>query len=466
MAAVTDLAGRYDLGEQLGRGATGVVLAAHDRVLSRHVAVKVLDIAGAPERSVARFRREAQYLAGLTHPNVVTVYDFGLDDDRAWLVMERLPGPTLAELVGRRGPLAVATVAAYGRQCAAALAAAHAAGIVHRDVKPANLMLAADGACKLLDLGIARLADAAHTSQTLTQAGMIMGTVPFLAPEVITGAAATPAADIYALGAVLFTLLTGRPPYDADTQIATLAQHVNAPVPRVLAYRPDVPAGLDELLVDQLAKMPGARPDAVQVEQRLAALTESPRAPTTVTLPAAATVASPPTAVLPTPDAVAGDSPQARHRDRRLLLAAAIAAATLVAAVVALASAQGHHPAAAAHAPPRTAASAAPSSASPPPTSTAAPGVALADAVASAVAAGQIDPSVAPDLENRAGELAAAFTTGAPDAAHRADDFSHRLSELANHGQITQAGYANIAAALQQLTGARTGPADGGDGGD
>src|SRR5690242_16315334 len=146
------LAGRYRLGPVLGRGGMGTVCRAHDGLLDRDVAVKLLEVDHAPQTAVQRFRREAQFLAGLAHPNVVTVFDFGADDAQAWLVMELLAGPTLQNLVDQRGPLPIDDVRSYARQCAAALAAAHAAGITHRDVKPANLMLAADGTCKLLDL--------------------------------------------------------------------------------------------------------------------------------------------------------------------------------------------------------------------------------------------------------------------------------------------------------------------------
>lgn len=175
------LAGRYRLGPVLGRGGMGTVYRAHDQLLDRDVAVKLLDVAHAPQSALERFRREAQFLAGLVHPNVVTVFDFGTDDTHAWIVMELLAGPTLQDLVNERGPLPIRDVVRFGRECAAALAAAHAAGITHRDVKPANLMLAADGTCKLLDLGIARLDGAATTQPALTQAGQVLGTVPYLA---------------------------------------------------------------------------------------------------------------------------------------------------------------------------------------------------------------------------------------------------------------------------------------------
>ena len=263
------LAERYRLGPVLGRGGMGAVHRAHDELLGRDVAVKLLDVEQAPQAAVERFRREAQFLAGLSHPNVVTVFDFGTDDVRAWLVMELLAGPTLQELVNDRGPLPIAQARSYGRQCASALAAAHAAGITHRDVKPANLMLAADGTCKLLDLGIARLDGAATTQPALTQAGTILGTVPYLAPEVITGAAPEPPADLYALGGVLFALLTARPPFDAEDMMAAMAQHVHAPVPRPSSVRVDVPPDLDDLVVALLAKDPAARPSATDVIARL-----------------------------------------------------------------------------------------------------------------------------------------------------------------------------------------------------
>lgn len=190
------LAGRYRVGEVLGRGGMGTVYAGVDELLGRPVAVKVLELGGA-DPGIARFHREAQALAALEHPNVVTVHDFGTDGTRAWLVMPRLPGPDLQTLLNTRGPLPIDQVAEVGRQTAAALAAAHAAGIVHRDVKPANLTLGADGSVVLLDLGIARLGDA---SAPLTRTGQVLGTVPYLAPEVIAGAPPQPPADLYALG--------------------------------------------------------------------------------------------------------------------------------------------------------------------------------------------------------------------------------------------------------------------------
>ncbi len=274
------LAERYRLGPVLGRGGMGAVHRAHDELLGRDVAVKLLDVEQAPQAAVERFRREAQFLAGLSHPNVVTVFDFGADDVRAWLVMELLAGPTLQELLNDRGSLPIAQVRSYGRQCASALAAAHAGGITHRDVKPANLMLAADGTCKLLDLGIARLDGAATTQPALTQAGTILGTVPYLAPEVITGAAPEPPADLYALGGVLFALLTARPPFDAEDMMAAMAQHVHAPVPRPSSLRVDVPSDLDDLVVALLAKDPTSRPSATDVIARIDGSPAAALAPT------------------------------------------------------------------------------------------------------------------------------------------------------------------------------------------
>ncbi len=330
------LAERYRLGPLLGRGGMGAVHRAHDELLGRDVAVKLLDVEQAPQAAVERFRREAQFLAGLSHPNVVTIFDFGTDEARAWLVMELLAGPTLQELVNDRGALPVEVARSYGRQCASALAAAHAAGITHRDVKPANLMLGADGTCKLLDLGIARLDGAATTQPALTQAGTILGTVPYLAPEVITGAAPEPPADLYALGAVLFTLLTAKPPFDAEDMMAAMAQHVHAPVPRPSSVRVDVSPDLDDLVVALLAKDPVSRPSAADVIARLDGTPATATAPTAAL--AGAAVAS--TQVLAP---IAGDgSARSRLQPRTGLIALGIAfALALLAVVIVIANSGG-----------------------------------------------------------------------------------------------------------------------------
>ncbi|WP_433265433.1 serine/threonine-protein kinase [Actinosynnema sp. CS-041913] len=226
------IAGRYRLRHVLGRGSMGTVWAAHDEVLRRDVAVKeVLVPPGMPatEADVLRERtlREARSVAQLTHPNVVTLYDVAQVDGDPYVVMELVPSESLADLVRQRGPLDAAQGAVVADAVAAALEAAHRAGITHRDVKPGNVLVADDGRVKLTDFGIARnVAEA-----TLTGRGIALGTPAFIAPEVAAGGAVSQAADQWSLGATLFAAMTGRQPYEGTNVMQTVNQVINGDPP-------------------------------------------------------------------------------------------------------------------------------------------------------------------------------------------------------------------------------------------
>ena len=228
------LGGRYRLGAPLGRGGMAVVWRAQDEMLGREVAVKTLDLTGPDSDNAGeRFRREARATAALNHPHIVTVFDTGVEDHTAYLVMELLPGPTLAEQVRDSGPLPVEEVRIIGDEVASALQAAHDAGIVHRDIKPGNIAYSSDGTAKVLDFGITQLVDEAlGQGHQLTMTDTIVGTAEYLAPEQATGQRVDARADLYALGCVLTTLLTGKPPFSATTPVAILMKHAH-----------DVPAG-------------------------------------------------------------------------------------------------------------------------------------------------------------------------------------------------------------------------------
>src|ERR671917_962279 len=225
MDAQALLAGRYRLDRRIGSGGMGQVWAAHDTVLGRDVAVKVQQFDPQGDRAAfERFVREARTAAGLQHPNVVTIFDSGTDGDIAFLVMELLPGPTLTGYLAQHGLLAEQEAVALAAQIASGLAAAHGAGVVHRDIKPANLMFDARGTIKIVDFGIARLT--ATTSTKLTALNAIIGSPPYLSPEQFEGRPADERSDLYALGCVLTTMLTGRPPFDGEHPLAYAHQHV------------------------------------------------------------------------------------------------------------------------------------------------------------------------------------------------------------------------------------------------
>jgi eukaryotic-like serine/threonine-protein kinase len=223
------IAGRYVLEREIGRGGMGVVWLARDEVLARGVAIKRIASGPASDPRALRAHREARLAATMNHPNVVSVLDLVTDGDEQWLVMEYVDGVTLTELVRRRGPLTPDRAAPLFARVADALAAAHASRIVHRDVKPSNILVARDGQVKLSDFGIATAAG----DDPLTQTGMLIGSPAYLAPEVATGASASPASDVWSLGASLYLALTGTPAYDSDSNVlATLHRIVNEPPPR------------------------------------------------------------------------------------------------------------------------------------------------------------------------------------------------------------------------------------------
>jgi len=241
------LSGRYEIGDRLGSGGMSNVYRATDRILERTVAVKILaEHLSDDERFVERFKREALAVAKLIHPNIVQVYDTGLDDGRHYIVMEFVEGRSGAQILQRQGPLEPETAAEAGIQACAGLDYAHRRGIIHRDVKPGNLMIVGGPVgggpmtVKLTDFGIAR----AIEQTRITQVGSVVGTAAYLSPEQVRGEEATPATDVYALGVVLYQFLTGRLPYEGST-LAELAvrQQNERPLPPS-AYNGEVPESL------------------------------------------------------------------------------------------------------------------------------------------------------------------------------------------------------------------------------
>ena len=256
------IAGRYRLEREIGRGGAGVVHLAHDEVLGRTVAIKRIGLlAGTTGHDIARAQREARLAAGINHPHVVSIFDLVQDEDCYWLVMELVGGRTLAELVADEGPLPPTRAAGIIAQAADALVQAQKAGIVHRDVKPSNIMVNDDNHAKLGDFGIARAASDA----ALTQTGMVTGSPAYLAPEVASGAPATAASDVWSLGGTLFHALTGRPPYDVgENVLGGLYKIVHEDPPHLPEGHP-----LAGLLAVTMAKDPDQRWSAVRVRDDL-----------------------------------------------------------------------------------------------------------------------------------------------------------------------------------------------------
>jgi serine/threonine-protein kinase len=250
------IAGRYELELIVGSGGMATVYRAQDRLLERPVALKILheQFSQDPD-ALERFGREARAVAQLAHPNIVTVIDRGEDAGRPYIVFEYISGENLKQLVAREGPLPIATVIDLGIQVARALEAAHDRGVVHRDIKPQNVLLAEEGRAKVTDFGIAR----ARNTEGMTLTGTIMGTSDYIPPEQARGETAGEAGDVYSLGVVLFELLTGRLPYEGDNAVAVAMRHVNDPVPDVRELRPDVPPRLEALVRRSLAKEPRDR---------------------------------------------------------------------------------------------------------------------------------------------------------------------------------------------------------------
>ena len=275
------VADRYALRAPLGRGGMGVVWRAQDAVLGREVAIKevVFPATMAEEErrpAQARVMREARAAARLNHPSAVTLYDVVQDGGGTFIVMELINAPTLADLVRAGGPLPVERVAGIGAQIASALEAAHAAGIVHRDVKPGNVMVPDRGNAKLADFGIASL----QGDPQLTSTGLVIGSPAYMAPEQARGEESGPPVDFWALGATMFYAVEGEPPFDRGTSIATLAAVVNDP-PRA----PRRAGPLAPLITALLAKDPGARPSGPELRAELSRLAAVPASPPTEVLP-------------------------------------------------------------------------------------------------------------------------------------------------------------------------------------
>lgn len=465
------LVGRYELGRLLGRGGMSTVFAGFDRTLARDVAIKVLAPALAEDSLfVERFEREARAAASLSQRNVVAVFDTGVEEGARFIVMERVFGETLAQaLTG--GPLAIGRAVEIGAAVARALAAAHVRGIVHRDVKPANVMVGEGGQVKVLDFGIAR----AVAASPLTGTHLVIGTAGYLSPEQAEGAPADARSDIYGLGCVLYEMLTGRPPFIADSAASLVHQQLNRLPEPPSRRRPELSGTLDRIVMRCLAKDPGDRYQ--RADALAAALLESPmpaeeRTPVAAAMPRRSPRPLAAAPASPRLGASRSNAPLA-GRERRRLFAAPVAAVLLLALLVALALAQGsggtgHGPRA------RTASTA--SATARPVSATSAATVGPARAAQSVAGAprsppgqtrdlsaliladervGLIDPRYAPVLSQRLASLGAAISQGDGGAtANDLAEFIGTVDSLSADGAIGASAAGALRAAAGGLVGA------------
>jgi serine/threonine protein kinase len=332
------LAGRYRLTDRIAAGGMGEVWRAEDSLLNRAVAVKLLPTGRAGDDAfLARFRAEARYAASLSHSGIARVYDYGESSEfgGAYLVMELVNGEPLSAILARAGALSPDATLDIISQSARALDVAHQAGIVHRDIKPGNLLVAAGGTTKITDFGIATAVAAAQASH-LTETGMVMGTAMYVSPEQATGAKVTDSSDIYSLGVVAYECLAGHPPFTASEPLAIAFAHKHEPVP---ALPPDVPQPVSDLVYHMLAKTPEERPasmraladraDVLRGALALGETAESGAYPgaTRADLPAA------PTGVMAGMDGSGGAGASRRPGRRRQLVAIGSTAALCAAAI-------------------------------------------------------------------------------------------------------------------------------------
>ncbi|HEX2543970.1 MAG TPA: serine/threonine-protein kinase [Ramlibacter sp.] len=270
--------GRYRVVRELGRGAMGVVYLAQDDTLQRQVAIKTLLLPDAPAERAhleARFRQEAKAAGGLNHPGIITIHDLGREGDWLYIAMELLQGTELRDRMAQ-GPLPLDVALDIGAQVASALAAAHASGVVHRDIKPGNIMLVGNGQAKIMDFGIARM----QSSDVRTQSGTMLGSPKYMSPEQVSGHPADHRSDIFSLGSVLYEMVAGVPAFGGDNlgELLSLIQHGHPPPPGT--FRPGIPGSLEVVIARAMQKNPAARyQDAGEMARDLvqcrAALTRS-----------------------------------------------------------------------------------------------------------------------------------------------------------------------------------------------
>jgi len=446
------LGGRYVLGEVLGTGGMAAVWRARDEVLGRDVAVKILSPQYAADPGfLARFDREARHAARLSHPRLVTVFDCGVDGTTPFIVMELVTGRTLRQVLDEAGMLPAGEAVRVAAEVCEALEVAHAAGLVHRDIKPANIVLAG-GQVKVLDFGIARAEGATRVTGTVG----VLGTAAYLSPEQASGRPAGPQADLYSLGCVLFEMLTGAPPFSADSAVGLAYRQVHDDPGPPSVRRPGLPRRLDQVTAQLLAKDPAARPPSAAAARAGLLAAVAPDA----------------TAVLqPQLSGPVPDEPARRRRRRprpaEAVLAAALAASLAALAAVLLTGTASHpqasppvaHPAAthqartpppARRTPPAARAAASPHASTLPPAAAAA--AAFVGSLQAAVAGGQVTRQAGQDLFSHLQQLL--FGPPGQDAQQIQQQYQQLVQaydQRQSQGQITGSAVTQLRHALQAL---------------